>query len=100
MKWNFKHLAWKWLSSSTFAARYRQTVEAPEKLPPDCPTALALGSNTPPACGYFQAGTTAATWFPRVQAGEFNDIIFIEQAISLGKFGALTLLYPDKSDFS
>ncbi len=32
---------------------------------------------------------------PRVAPGEFRDIIFIEQAIPLGRFGVLTFLYPE-----
>lgn len=95
VKWNWKHYAWKWLSSSTFAARYRRTIEAPEKLPPDSPTARALAHESPPECGYFEAGTTASAWFPRVKPGEFRDVIFIEQAIPLGRFGVLTFLYPE-----
>lgn len=94
VKWDWNRYAWKWLSSSTFTARYRRTIEAPEKLLPDCPTARALSREAPPECGYFQAGTTAATWFPRVQAGEFRDILFIEQALPLGRWGVLTFLSP------
>ncbi|MDY7011922.1 MAG: ImmA/IrrE family metallo-endopeptidase, partial [Planctomycetota bacterium] len=95
VKWNWGSYAWKWLSSSTFTARYRRTVEAPEKLPPDSPTARALARETPPECGYFEAGTTASAWFPRVKSGEFRDVIFIEQAIGLGRFGILTFLFPE-----
>ena len=95
VKWTWRRYAWKWLSSSTFRARYRRTVEAPDRLPDDSPTARALAGEKPPAEGYFQAGTTAASWFPRVPAGEHRDIIFIEQAIPLGAFGVLTLLYPE-----
>ena len=38
---------------------------------------------------------TASAWFPRVKSGEYRDVIFIEQAIPLGKFGVLTFLYPE-----
>ncbi|MBN1554994.1 MAG: ImmA/IrrE family metallo-endopeptidase [Phycisphaerae bacterium] len=96
IKWNWNHYAWKKLSSAAFAARYRRTVEAPENLPPDSPTTRALAHEIPPARGYFQAGTTAATWFPRVQEGEFRDIIFLEQAIPLGRWGVLTFLYTQE----
>jgi len=95
VKWDWNRYAWKWLSSSAFAARYRRTVEAPEKLPPDSPTARALAGERPGERGYHQAGTTASAWFPRVKPGEFRDLIFIEQAIPLGRFGVLTFLYPE-----
>ena len=98
IKWNWNKYAWKQLSSSAFRARYRRTVEAPDKLPPDSPTARALAGEKPGESGYFQAGTTAATWFPGVPAGEYRDIIFIEQAITLGRFGVLTFLHPQAGD--
>lgn len=96
VKWDWNRYAWKWLSSSTFTARYRRTIEAPEKLPSDSPTARALARQAPPDCGYFEAGTTASAWFPNVKPGEFRDVIFIEQAIPLGRFGVLTFLYPER----
>ena len=95
VKWNWTGYAWKWLSSSAFRASFRRTVEAPEHLVDGSPTALALAHESPPKCGYFQAGTTASAWFPRVKPGELRDVIFIEQAIGLGKFGVLTFLYPE-----
>jgi len=94
VKWNWNRYAWKWLSSSTFRARFGRTVEAPDKLPPDSPTGRALAHETPSSGDYFEAGTTASAWFPRVKPGEFRDVIFIEQAIPLGRFGVLTFLYP------
>ena len=94
VKWNWGGFAWKWLSSSTFRARFRRTVEAPQDLAEGSPTARALAGEAPPQCGYFEAGTTASAWFPRVKPGEFRDVIFIEQAITLGRFGVLTFLYP------
>lgn len=79
-------------SSTAFQARFRRTVEAPADLPADCPTARALARQAPPEAGFFQAGTTASAWFPAVAAGEYRDILFIEQAIGLGRFGVLTFL--------
>jgi len=95
VKWNRHGYAWKRLSSSAFQARYRRTVEAPEKLPADSPTARALAGQKPPEAGFFQAGTAAWAWFPDIQPGESRDVLFIEQAISLGRFGVLTFLFPE-----
>ena len=97
IKWTWQGYAWKRLSSAAFQARFRRTVEAPRDLPPDCPTRLALARRQPPPAGYFEAGTTASTWFPRVGQGDLRDVIFIEQAIGLGQFGVLTLLYPQNA---
>jgi Zn-dependent peptidase ImmA (M78 family) len=94
IKWNWKGFAWKRLSGSAFRAYLRRTYQAARDLPEDCPTRKALARQTPPECGYFEAGTTAAAWFPRIKTGEWRDAIFIEQAIPLGRFGVLTFLYP------
>ena len=95
VKWTWSRYAWKRLSSAAFAARLGPTVQAPSDLPADSPTRRALAREEPPPEGYFQAGTTASAWFPRVGAGEFRDVIFIEQAIGLGRFGVLSFLYPE-----
>jgi len=46
---------------------------------------------------FLQRGTTRAAWFPRVRHGAKANDILIEYAISLGRYGALTLLRPDTS---
>ena len=105
VKWNWKGYAWKWLSSSTFQARLRRTFETPGELAEDSPTRRALAHQQPPACGYFESGTTAAAWFPRVghererSTAPLDDrnLIFIEQAIPLGAYGVLTFLCPDNA---
>ena len=102
VKWNWQGYAWKWLSSSTFQARLRRTFETPGELAEDSPTRKALARRQPPACGYFESGTTAAAWFPRIghererSAVPLDDRnpIFIEQAIPLGAYGVLTFLRP------
>jgi len=98
VKWNRHGYAWKRLSSSAFQARYRRTVESPEKLPADSPTARALANEKPPENGFFEAGTAAWAWFPGIQPGDLRDVLFIEQAVALGRFGVLTFLFPDGRD--
>ncbi|HET6429853.1 MAG TPA: ImmA/IrrE family metallo-endopeptidase [Phycisphaerae bacterium] len=93
IKWNWSGYAWKWLSSSVFQARLTRTFEAARDLTEDSPTRKALAREEPPDPGYFQAGTTAAAWFPRVAGGDWRDAILVEQAIPLGKFGVLTFLH-------
>jgi hypothetical protein len=93
VKWASGRYAWKWLSSATFRARFRRTVEAPQELAADSPTARALAGERPEG-DFFEAGTTASAWFPRVKAGEFRDVILIEQAAPLGRYGVLTFLRP------
>jgi hypothetical protein len=95
VKWNWKGYAWKRLSSTTFQAHLRRTFETPAQLPEDSPTRRALAHQQPPACGYFESGTTAAAWFPRIGHKDDRNVIFIEQAIPLGAYGVLTFLYPE-----
>lgn len=96
VKWDRRGYAWKLLSTSAFRARFRRTFQSPADLPPDSPTRRALAGEPVPTPGFFQAGTTAAAWFPGVNCGwaETRDVLFVEQAIPLGRFGVLTMLYP------
>lgn len=95
VKWSWTGYAWKWLSDETFRARFRGTMEARDEVPEGSPTWRALTRELPPDCGFFQAGTTASAWFPNVAQGHLRDVIFIEQAMPLGRFGVLTFLYPE-----
>ena len=87
IKWNNEDFGWKWLSTETFAARFRKTVESIKDLPEDSPTARALAGERPPSQGFFEGGTTAAAWFRYVREYESRNVIFIEQAVPLGRFG-------------
>jgi len=95
VKWDPDGLDWKWFSPSTYAAGYRRIIESQAKVPPDSATGMALAGKPPPPKGYFQAGTSAHAWFPGAWSGSSRDVLLIEQAIPLGEFGVLTLLYPE-----
>lgn len=94
VKWTWRGYAWKWLSSSTVRARLRRTFESADALAEGSPTRRALAREDPGERGYFQAGTTASAWFPRVVPGSPRDALVIEQAIGLGRYGVLTFLRP------
>ena len=91
IKWKPAGFGWKHLSESAYAARLRKTVESIAELPRDCPTVRVLSKAS---TGVERAGTTKAAWFPFVDAASGGNDIFHEQAMSLGRYGALTLLYP------
>ena len=93
IKWDWSGAAWKVLSSGAFQMRFGRTVERPAQLAPGSPTARALAREAPPEAGFFQAGTVGAAWFRRVRPGDFRDVVLIEQAIPLGRYGVLTLLH-------
>jgi hypothetical protein len=91
VKWSPTGYDWKWCSESAFIGGLRKTIERPERLPRDCPTSKVLKGAT----GVLEAGTTKSAWFPFVDASWDTNEIFREQATSLGKFGALSLLFRD-----
>jgi hypothetical protein len=96
IKWHSDEFGWRWISQSMYERGLGQTMDEIEEVPRDSATALAL-ENTPPDEGrYHQRGGTASFWFPNRRYGS-GDPILQEQAVSLGQFGALTLLYPDSS---
>jgi hypothetical protein len=94
IKWTSAGFEWKWLSTETWRANFRKTVESIGSLPEDCPTRRALRGETVPREGFFSAGTTAAAWFPFLASHDYRNAIYIEQAIPLGRFGVLTFIFP------
>lgn len=95
VKWNPDGFAWKWCSPSMTEAGYRGTIRDPDKVPLDAPTGRAFSGEQPPNAQFFHSGTVASAWFPSTWLGSHRDIILIEEAIRLGRFGVLTMLYPD-----
>jgi len=95
IKWSWKGYSWKKLSSSTFDARFRRTIESPDQLAEGSPTRLALAHEPMPERGFLEAGTTASAWFKSVTYADDRNTILMEQAISLGKYGILTMLWPE-----
>jgi hypothetical protein len=99
VKWSKAGYGWNFISSQARGAGFRDVVRSKTSLPEESPTAKALSGALPPAKGYFEAGTTAAIWFRSVTHGSFQNAILVEQAIPLGRFGALTILYPESGQF-
>src|SRR5262249_37070451 len=91
IKWGLDGYCWKRFSSRAYHSGFRKTIESPSALPRDCPTARVFrGENQ----GVVEAGTTAAMWFPFIAPTSDRNEIWLEQALSLGRFGALTFLRP------
>jgi Zn-dependent peptidase ImmA (M78 family) len=98
VKWSPTEYQWQWMSKEPFGPGLRYVGKSLTALPTDCPTRKALSGETVPACGYFEAGTTTASWFPFLSDGDSRNGILKEQAMYLGRFGAISLLFP--ADFS
>lgn len=91
IKWSQQGVCWKWCSPSFWAYGYRKTIPSLERLPRDSATAKVCATKSQP--GEIIEGTlTAAYIFPAVHERSFQNIILREEAISLGKYGALTML--------
>jgi len=99
IKWSSTDFQWRWISTETFRARLRSVTKSLASLPQDCPTRIALSGGSAPPSGYFEAGTTAASWFPFLHDDDTRNVILKEQAIQLGRFGVLTFLFPVESSF-
>lgn len=99
IRWAPEGYAWKWLSPQAHRSRFWSTIEDIEAVPEDSATGTVLkGGATSPGAVVCR-GTTAAAWFPWVPEGASRNIILREQAVSLGRFGAMTMLFPDGGRF-
>jgi Zn-dependent peptidase ImmA (M78 family) len=87
-----KKYKWKFLSDNLRRLNYKKTIEEfTSKLRDSATETIFKTANQEQM---EEKVTTAATWFPFVKAGSHNDSLMNEQAISLGQYGVLTLLYP------
>lgn len=88
IKWSSEGFCWRWCSHSFWDYGYRWTVKSLEAFPRDSATARCASAETPQL---FESTTTAAYVFPAVPQRSFQNLILREEAISLGKYGQLTL---------
>jgi hypothetical protein len=94
VKWGAGGRSWRSLSAEAREARLGRTINAAASVAAGSPTARALAGDSPPATGFFEAGTTVAAWFPGVPHGGRKNALLVEQAFPLGRFGVLTILVP------
>jgi hypothetical protein len=95
LKWNWDGCAWRRFNSWATRIHPRRTFSVPDRLAEGCPTRRALAGEKPSEPdGYFRAGAVASAWFRGIRASSDRDEIFVEEAIPLGRFGVLTVLYP------
>jgi hypothetical protein len=91
IKWSQNGFCWKWCSRSFWDYGYRKTIQSIERLPSDCATARLRNESLP--VGEIVESTLTATYvFPGISQRSFQNIILREEAVSLGRFGAMTLL--------
>lgn len=95
IKWNADGFGWKWLSDGFFNASLRKTIESTESVTVGGATQRALSGESPGEAGFFENGTVVSAWFPFISSGTSRDTILIEEAVPMGRFGVLTILYPE-----
>lgn len=93
VKWTPEGYGWRWVSREARTGRYFRTVQSLGDLPADSATRL-LAAGVTSSTGFIERGSVASAWFDYVKAGGHRDEILLEHAVSLGRFGLLTLLFP------
>lgn len=92
IKWNSGRVSWKWVADSLWNDGFRKIIDAKAEIVAGSATAKAFAGEQPPNKGFFESVTTAAYWFPSVNLGGWKDALFVEHAMSLGRFGVVTVL--------
>jgi Zn-dependent peptidase ImmA (M78 family) len=90
--WHDGVFVWKWLSESARAAGLRSALAPAERMPPESATGRVIAASAAADASIVRSTSTAATWFQGISAGTSADLILREEAVSLGRFGVLTLL--------
>lgn len=93
VKWTAEGYGWRWTSREARAGRYFRTVQSLGDLPADSATRL-LAAGVSSRNDFIERGSVASAWFDYVKAGGHRDEILLEHAVSLGRFGLLTILFP------
>lgn len=94
-KWTKHGLHWKKLSDEFYRSGFRHSIAKGEPPPDGSGTQQVLESLVKPV-GVVRRGTCANAWFPSIAAGSPKNEILIEETISLGSFGALTLICRER----
>ncbi len=99
VRWNSNGKTWKWLSESTRQAKFWGMELSRERVARDSATGRALAGQDPGKAEYFESGTTAAAWFPWMDHESSRNVIMIEQAMQLGRYGVVTVIRPESRSF-
>lgn len=96
LMWTQEGVVWSRFSRNwEFEQRRPYTVSRIEQLTRGSATHRLLNNPASEPGTVLVQGTTTSAWFPRVKPGWQSNEILIEEAISLGRYGWMTLLRPD-----
>jgi Zn-dependent peptidase ImmA (M78 family) len=97
IRWSPTAFEWRIVSPPAWKLGFRWTLRDMEKVPQDSATGKALVGATEKERPFSRGVSTTAFWFQNVTAGSRRDLVLCEESIQLGRYGALTLLYPHPS---
>lgn len=94
MLWTNNGKLWGWASKAFESLARSKCISGINELADGCLTqeALSIGSLN----SHQPRGTTVSAWFPRVGVTSKSNELLIEEVLPLGRFGVLTLLYPEE----
>lgn len=94
VKWDkMGHYAWRRRKDETSFSVFNRTIKDKGSLVSGSAThSLISGSNI--VGSVEKKGTTKSAWYPYIKKGGYTDIVCQEEAVRLGRFGYLTLVYP------
>ena len=93
--WGKSEVRWQRMNSDWWFELPARSIRNSDLLANGSATEQLLKGVPVPEEGFLRTGTTRAMWFPRVAPWSSQNDILIEEAISLGEYGVLTLLRPD-----
>lgn len=94
--WSKDGLRWKFLSERFRNAGFKHSIKKGDAPPEGSGTQQVLESLVKPT-GVVKRVSCANAWFPNIASGSSKNEIFIEQTISLGSYGALTLVFREST---
>lgn len=93
--WDTNGFRWRRVAEDWWFDGRRKTISSVDELVPGCATRRLLSGEAPEADGVVRGATTASYWFPKIGLASASNEILHEEAVPLGEYGFLTLLYPD-----
>jgi hypothetical protein len=95
MMWTREGCAWCWSSSEYYGITRNRARRKFRDIPYESVTADILNSKAHRNADS-QRSTTLASWFSRTPVQSSVSEVFVEECLSLGRYGALTILRPDR----
>jgi len=93
--WGKTEVRWQRMNNDWWFELPARSIRNCDLLAKGSATEKVLNGASIPEEGYLMTGTTRAHWFPRIAPWSCKNDILIEEAISLGEYGVLTILRPD-----